>query len=43
MFRHPETDTTVVVVATLTLGPDGNLVAIDLFNAVLAALHLGDL
>jgi D-alanyl-D-alanine carboxypeptidase len=38
MSRDPQTDTTIIVVATLTLAPDGTPVAPALANTVMAAL-----
>ena len=38
MSRDPATDTTVIVVATLTLAPDGTPVAPALANTVISAL-----
>ena len=38
MSRDPDTDTTVIVVATLTLAPDGTPVAPALANTVISAL-----
>jgi D-alanyl-D-alanine carboxypeptidase len=41
MSRNPDTDTTVVVVAALTLAPDGSAVAPALANIVIGALPDG--
>ncbi|MGI9031551.1 MAG: serine hydrolase domain-containing protein [Ilumatobacteraceae bacterium] len=41
MSRDPDTDTTVIVVATLTLAPDGTAVAPALSNTVIGALPDG--
>jgi D-alanyl-D-alanine carboxypeptidase len=39
VLRDPDTDTTIVVVATLTVAPDGTPVAPALASAVINALH----